>query len=49
VWQLCSEMPLNMMDAQRLLSANGTVERLDLLTELVADTEDDLRRLMAAE
>ena len=24
-WQLCSEAPLNMMDAQRLLSASGTL------------------------
>jgi Lon protease-like protein len=48
-WQLCSEMPLNMMDAQRLLSASGTQARFELLGELVADTEDDLRRMMAAE
>ena len=30
-WQLCTEAPLTMFDAQRVLSAPGTAERLELL------------------
>jgi hypothetical protein len=48
-WQLCGEMPLSMMDAQGLLSAAGTRQRLELLIEFTEAIEDDLRRLMAAD
>ena len=47
-WQLCSEAPLNMMDAQRLLSASGTLDRLELLVELTDAMEQDLHRMLAS-
>ena len=47
-WQLCSEAPLNMMDAQRLLSASGTSDRLELLVELTDAMERDLHRMLAS-
>jgi Lon protease-like protein len=47
-WQICGEAPLNMMDAQRVLSAGGTRERLELLLELTEAMEDDLHRMLAS-
>jgi uncharacterized protein len=47
-WQICAEAPLNMMDAQRLLSTNGTLERLELLIELTEAMEQDLHRMLAS-
>jgi Lon protease-like protein len=47
-WQVCSEAPLNTMDAQRLLSTNGTLERLELLIELTEAMEQDLHRMLAS-
>ncbi|MGO8861513.1 MAG: LON peptidase substrate-binding domain-containing protein [Acidimicrobiales bacterium] len=47
-WQLCGEAPLNMIDAQRLLSAGGTLERLELLVELADALERDLHRMLAS-
>jgi Lon protease-like protein len=47
-WQICAEAPLNMMDAQRLLSTNGTLERLALLIELTEAMEQDLHRMLAS-
>jgi hypothetical protein len=47
-WQLCAEAPLSMFDAQKVLSASGTVERLELLTELTEAMEQDLHRMLAS-
>jgi uncharacterized protein len=47
-WQFCSEAPLNMMDAQRVLSAPGTAARVDLLIELTEAMEEDLHRMLAS-
>jgi Lon protease-like protein len=47
-WQLCSEAPVNMMDAQRLLSAGGTLARLELLVDLTDAMERDLHRMLAS-
>ena len=47
-WQLCAEAPLTMFDAQRLLSAPGTAERLALLLELTQAMELDLHRMLAS-
>jgi len=47
-WQICAEAPLNMMDAQQVLSASGTMARLDLLVELTEAMEQDLLRMLAS-
>jgi Lon protease-like protein len=47
-WQMCNEAPLNTIDAQRLLSTNGTLERLELLIELTEAMEQDLHRMLAS-
>jgi Lon protease-like protein len=47
-WQLCSEAPLNMMDAHRVLSTSGTRERLEMLIELTEAMEQDLHRMLAS-
>ena len=47
-WQICAEAPLNMMDAQRVLSAEGTAERLTMLVELTEALEQDLHRMLAS-
>jgi hypothetical protein len=47
-WQLCGEAPLNMMDAQRLLSAQDTLERVEVLIELTEAMELDLHRMLAS-
>jgi uncharacterized protein len=48
-WQLCAAAPLNAYDAQRLLAADGALERLRLLVELMEDLELDLHRMLRAE
>jgi uncharacterized protein len=47
-WRLCAEAPLNMIDAQRLLCAGGTRERLELLLDMMEAFEQDLHRMMAS-
>jgi len=47
-WQICSEAPLNMMDAQRVLCATSTLERLELLIALTEAMEQDLHRMLAS-
>lgn len=47
-WQICAEAPLNLMDAHRVLSAEGTVDRLELLIELTDALEQDLHRMLAS-
>jgi Lon protease-like protein len=47
-WRLCAEAPLNLIDAQQLLAASGTVERLELLVDLVEAVEQDLHRMLAS-
>jgi Lon protease-like protein len=48
-WQLCAAAPVSAYDAQRLLAADPTRRRLDLLGELMDDLELDLQRLHASE
>jgi Lon protease-like protein len=48
-WELCAVAPVNAYDAQRLLAAGGSGERLALLVELMDDLELDLRRMLAGE
>ena len=45
-WQICGAAPLNAYDAQRLLVADGSTERLSLLVELMDDLEQDLQRML---
>ncbi len=47
-WQICTEAPLNMMDAQSVLSAESTTRRLELLIELTEAMEQDLHRMLAS-
>jgi Lon protease-like protein len=47
-WQICAQAPLNMLDAQRVLSASGTMARLRLLMELIEAVEQDLLRMLAS-
>ncbi len=47
-WQICAEAPLNMMDAQSVLSAESTTHRLELLIELTEAMEQDLHRMLAS-
>jgi uncharacterized protein len=47
-WQVCAEAPLNMMDAQQVLSAGGTMARLTLLIALTEAMEQDVRRMLAS-
>lgn len=47
-WQICAEAPLNMMDAQRVLSAESTTHRLELLIEFTEAMEQDLHRMLAS-
>jgi uncharacterized protein len=48
-WQLCAVAPLNAYDAQRLLAAESTPERLRLLAQLMEELEIDLHRMLRAE
>jgi uncharacterized protein len=48
-WNLCAAAPVDAYDAQRLLTAESTSERLGRLVELMQDMEHDLHRLMASE
>jgi Lon protease-like protein len=47
-WQICAQAPLNMFDAQRVLSASGTTARLSLLLELTEAMEQDLLRMLSS-
>ncbi|HWE65060.1 MAG TPA: LON peptidase substrate-binding domain-containing protein [Acidimicrobiales bacterium] len=47
-WQICAEAPLSAFDGQRLLSVEGTGERLELLIELTEAVEQDLRRMLSS-
>ena len=47
-WQICTEAPLNMMDAQSVLSAESTTHRLELLVEFSEAMEQDLHRMLAS-
>jgi Lon protease-like protein len=46
-WQLCGAAPVSAYDAQRLLAAEGTSERLVVLVQLMDELELDLRRMLA--
>jgi len=48
-WQLCAAAPVSAYDAQRLLAAERTSERLSLLGELMDEVALDLQRLHASE
>ncbi len=48
-WQLCAAAPLSAYDAQRLLAAGGTRERLGLLGTLMDELELDLHRMLTGE
>ena len=43
VWQLAALSPMGPLDRQRLLTADNTAQRLDLLAELLADAEELIR------
>jgi Lon protease-like protein len=47
-WQLCAAAPLNMMDAQQLLAAAGSMARCTLLIEFLAAMEQDLLAMLAS-
>ena len=46
---LCAAAPIDAYDAQRLLAAGSTFERLSRLVELMEDLEQDLHRLLSSE
>jgi uncharacterized protein len=46
-WQLCAQAPLSAYDAQQVLTAEGVVERLELLRRLTGEVEQDLHRMLA--
>ena len=48
-WKLCGVAPVDAYDAQRLLAAASTSERLSHLIGLMEDLEQDLHRLLASE
>jgi uncharacterized protein len=48
-WNLCAAAPVDAYDAQRLLTAESTSERLGRLVDLMRDLEHDLHRLLASE
>ena len=48
-WQLCAAAPVSAYDAQRLLAAGGTFERLELLGALMQELESDLHRMLNEE
>ena len=48
-WQLCAVAPVSAYDAQRLLTAEGAPERLQLVAELMGELELDLHRMLRAE
>jgi len=47
-WQLCAQAPLNMIDAQRVLTASGTAERIELIVEFTESLEQDLHRMFSS-
>jgi Lon protease-like protein len=48
-WDLCAAAPVDAYDAQRLLAAESTSERLGRLIQLMEDLEHDVHRLLASE
>ena len=48
-WQLCAAAPVNAYDAQRLLAAGDTADRLGLLVGFMDELELDVQRLRASE
>ena len=48
-WQLCAAAPVNVYDAQRLLAAGDTADRLGLLVGFMDELELDVQRLRASE
>jgi uncharacterized protein len=48
-WNLCAAAPVDAYDAQRLLAAASTTERLGRLVQLMEDLEHDVHRLLASE
>jgi uncharacterized protein len=48
-WNLCAAAPVDAYDAQRLLAAESTSERLGRLVQLMEDLEQDVHRLLASE
>jgi Lon protease-like protein len=48
-WQLCAAAPVDAYDAQRLLIAETTMARLDLLSNLMDELELDLQRMYSPE
>jgi hypothetical protein len=48
-WNLCAAAPVDAYDAQRLLAADSTSERLGRLVELMGDLEQDIHRLSASD
>ena len=46
-WQLCAAAPVNAYDAQRLLAAGDTADRLGLLVGFMDELELDVQRLRA--
>jgi Lon protease-like protein len=47
-WQLCAEAPLSTYDAQRILAAPSTGQRLELLIAHAEALEGDLHRMMGS-
>ena len=48
-WQLCAAAPVNAYDAQRLLAAGDTADRLGLLVGFMDELELDVQRLRGSE
>jgi Lon protease-like protein len=48
-WNLCAAAPVDAYDAQRLLAAESTSQRLGRLVQLMEDMEHDLHRLLTSE
>jgi Lon protease-like protein len=48
-WNLCAAAPIDSYDAQQLLAAESTTERLGRLVQLMEDLEHDVHRLLASE
>jgi Lon protease-like protein len=47
LWELCSRVPVNTLDRQRLLEARDTTARVTLLVELAGALAEDLTMLLA--
>jgi uncharacterized protein len=48
LWRLCSAVPLNPFDRQRLLEAADPATRLAMLIQLADEVADDMTRLLSA-